>query len=57
MLKDNDGVVVGVHHNSAERNGKRLKVDCCIVYQFKNGVVIDARELYFDLHAWDAFWA
>lgn len=57
VLKDDDGVVVGVHHNSAERNGKRLEVDCCIVFQFKNGLVIDAREHYFDLHAWDAFWA
>jgi ketosteroid isomerase-like protein len=57
MLKDDDAVVVGVHHNSAERNGKRLEVDCCIVFQFKSGLVIDAREHYYDLHAWDAFWA
>ena len=57
VLKDDDGVVVGVHRNTAERHEKRLEVDCCIVFHFKNGLVIDAREHYYDLHAWDAFWA
>jgi ketosteroid isomerase-like protein len=57
VLTSDDGRVVGVHHNSAERNGKRLDVGCCIVFEFKDGWVIDGREHFYDLHAWDEFWA
>lgn len=57
VLKSDDGLVVGIHHNSAERNGKHLEVGCCIVFEFKDGRVIDAREHYYDLHAWDEFWS
>ena len=49
--------VVGVHHNSTERDGKHLDVDCCIVFEFKDGRVIDGREHIFDLYAWDKFWS
>lgn len=52
-----DGRVIGIHHNTAERNGKRLDVGCCLVFEFKDGRVIDGREYFFDLHAWDAFWS
>jgi hypothetical protein len=34
VLSDDEGRVVGVHHNSAKRNGKQLDVGCCIVFQF-----------------------
>jgi ketosteroid isomerase-like protein len=57
VLTNADGLVVGVHHNSAERNGKRLDVGCCIIFEFKDGRVIDAREHYYDVHAWDDFWS
>ena len=33
--------VVGIHHNTAERDGK----------------VVDGREHFYDLHAWDEFWS
>ena len=52
-----DGRVIGVHHNTAERKGKRLDVWCCLVFEFKDGRVIDGREHFYDLHAWDAFWS
>ena len=39
-----DGCVVGVHHNSAERNGKQLDVDCCSLLEVKDGRLIDGRE-------------
>ena len=55
--KSDDGRIVGIHHNTAKRNGKQLEVDCCIVFEFKDGRVIDGREHFFDLHAWDKFWA
>jgi ketosteroid isomerase-like protein len=52
-----DGVVVGIHHNSGERNGKHLDVDCCLVFQLKDGRVTDGREHFSDLYAWDEFWS
>lgn len=52
-----DGHVVGIHHNTGERNGKKLAVDCCIVFEFKDGQLISGREYFFDLAAWDEFWS
>lgn len=57
VLAGDDGRVVGIHHNSGQRNGRRLDVDCCIVFQVKNGRIVSGREHFFDLHAWDGFWA
>jgi len=57
VLASDDGRVVGLHHNSGLRNGKRLDVDCCIEFQVKGGKIVSGREYFFDLHAWDAFWA
>jgi len=56
VLKGDDGHVVGVHRNTAERNGKRLDVVCCVVFEFKDGRAIDGREFVHDLYAWDEFW-
>jgi ketosteroid isomerase-like protein len=52
-----DGRVVGIHNNSAERNGKKLDVDCCIVFEVKDGQIISGKEYFFDLNAWDEFWS
>jgi len=57
VLESEDGRVVAVHHNSAERNGKRLDVLCCIVFELENGRIIIGREHFYDLYAWDAFWS
>jgi ketosteroid isomerase-like protein len=57
VLTTDDGQVVGIHHNSAKRNGKQLDVYCCLVFEFKDGQVIDGREFFYNLHAWDEFWA
>ncbi|GLS23651.1 hypothetical protein GCM10007874_66720 [Labrys miyagiensis] len=57
VMESEDGCVVGVHHNTGERNGKRLDVLCCIVFDIKNGKVMDGREHFYDLYAWDTFWA
>ena len=56
VLKGDDGRVVGVHRNTAERGGKRLDVVVCIVFEFKDGRVIDGREFVHDLYVWDEFW-
>lgn len=52
-----DGRVIGLHHNSGERNGKRLDTDCCVVFEVENGRVISGREHFFDLDNWDDFWS
>ena len=52
-----DGRVVGIHHNSGERNGKQLDVDCCIVFKIEDGRIIEGREHFYDLHNWDEFWS
>ena len=57
LLKSDDGRVVGVHHNTAERDGKHLDVGCCIVFEVKDGRIIDGREHFSDLYAWDEFWS
>ena len=55
VLSSADGRVVGIHPNSAKRGGKQLGVYCCIVFEFKDGRVIDGRGHFFDLYAWDGF--
>jgi uncharacterized protein len=57
VTESEDGFVVGVHQNTGERNGKRLDVLCCIVFNIKNGKLMDARDHFYDLYAWDTFWA
>ena len=57
MLATDDGCVVGIHRNTAERNGKKLDVDCCIVFEVKDGRMVSGREHFYDLNAWDEFWS
>lgn len=57
VFGSDNGRVVAIHHNSGERNGRRLDSDCCLVFEIRNGRVISGREHFYDLHNWDAFWA
>lgn len=57
LFEDDEGRVVGFHHNSADRNGKHLDVDCCIVFELRDGRLVDGREHFYDLYAWDEFWS
>ena len=57
VLTDETGNVIGIHHNLAERDGKELDVYCCIVFEVAEGRIIDGREHFHDLHAWDQFWS
>ena len=52
-----DGRVIGIHHNTAKRNGKQLDVDCCIVFEIKDGQIFDGKEYFYNLNAWDEFWS
>ena len=49
--------MVGLHQNTATRNGKQLDVSCCLVFELKDGRVTDGREYVYDLYAWEEFWA
>lgn len=49
--------MIGIHHNTAERGGKRLDVGRCIVFELQDGQIIDGREHFYDLYAWDEFWS
>lgn len=57
VTADENGRVVGIHHNSGQRNGKQLDVDCCIVFKLEDGKVVSGREHFFDLYNWDEFWS
>jgi ketosteroid isomerase-like protein len=57
VAADEDGRVIGFHHNSAVRNGKRLDTDCCIVFELKDGRITSGTEHIFDLYNWDEFWS
>lgn len=57
VFTSSDGRVIGLHHNSGERNGKQLDTDCCIVFGVEDGRVISGREHFFDLNNWDDFWS
>ncbi len=57
VLRSDDGRVVGIHINTAERNGKTLDVGCCIVFEVEDGRITDGREYFYDLDAWDKFWS
>jgi uncharacterized protein len=57
VFTSEDRRVVGLHRNRAERNGKRLDTDCCVVFDVEDGRVRCGREHFFDLGNWDDFWS
>ena len=57
VLESEDGRVVAVHQNSAQRRGRQLDVLCCVVFELENGRILIGREHFYDLYAWDAFWS
>ena len=57
VLTDEDGRVIVIQQNVGERDGKHLDVYCCIVFELENGRIVDGREHFYDLCAWDEFWS
>jgi ketosteroid isomerase-like protein len=57
LLHDEESRVVALEHITAQRHGKRLAIDACLVFELKNGRVVSGREYIYDLHSADAFWA
>lgn len=57
VTADDDNRVVGIHHNTADRDGKHLDVHCCLAFQIENGKIVEGAEHFGDLYAWDEFWS
>ena len=57
LFTSDDGRVIGLHRNRAQRNGKQLDTNCCIVFEVENGRIRSGREHFFDLGNWDDFWS
>ena len=57
LFAGDDGRVIGLQRSTAERDGKRLDVGDCIVFELKDGKIVDGREHFHDLYAWDEFWS
>jgi ketosteroid isomerase-like protein len=57
FMADDDGRVVGFQRSTGDRNGNHLDVGNCIVFTLEDGKVIDGREHFEDLYAWDQFWS
>ena len=57
LFAGDDGRVIGLQRSTAQRDGKRLDVGNCIVFELKDGKVVDGREHFTDLFAWDDFWS
>jgi ketosteroid isomerase-like protein len=57
LLADDDDRVVGIQRNTAEREGKQLDDPICLVFQLRDGRIIEGWEHHRDLYAWDEFWS
>jgi ketosteroid isomerase-like protein len=57
LVGDDEDRVVGIQNSTADRNGKHLDVHNCIEFTLKDGRVVDGREHFEDLYAWDEFWS
>jgi ketosteroid isomerase-like protein len=59
-LKDvvaTDDIVVALHHDHGERNGKTLDLDVSVAFRFEGSTVVEATEYHENLFAWDDFWS
>jgi ketosteroid isomerase-like protein len=57
LIGDDEDRVIGMQRSTADRDGRHLDVGNCIVFQLKDGRIIDGREHFHDLYAWDEFWS
>jgi uncharacterized protein len=57
LAAEGDNRVVGIQRSTGDRDGRHLDVSDCIVFELKDGRMVDGREHFEDLYAWDEFWA
>lgn len=51
----NEQRVVSVHHSTAQRNGKALDCRTSLIFEFRDGKVVDIDTLDEDQDAWEEF--
>jgi uncharacterized protein len=49
--------VVGRQTNVATRGAKQLNADECLVFEMRDGRIVEGQEFVYDLYAWDDFWS
>ena len=54
-LLANDQRVVAVHHSTAQRNGKTLDCRTALLFEFRDGKIVDIDTLDEDQDAWEEF--
>lgn len=52
----NDDYLIVYGRISAERRGKRLEGDHCVMFRFAGGRIVECRTIPVDQYAFDAFW-
>ena len=57
LLSDDDNRVVGIQRSTGDKDGKHLDVVNAIVFELRDGKIVDGREHFHDLYAWDEFWS
>ena len=57
VFEAEDGRVIGLHRNIAQRDERQLDTACCLVFEVANGQIASGTEYFFDLHQWDQFWS
>lgn len=56
VLADDDWLIV-YGRIRAERAGKRLDADHCVMFRFEGGRIVEGRTIPTDLYAFDEFWS
>jgi ketosteroid isomerase-like protein len=57
LCADEEGRVVAIQRDTAQRGSRHLDISTCIVFEFKDGRVVSGTEYPYDLHAIEAFWS
>jgi ketosteroid isomerase-like protein len=57
LAADGDTRVISIQRSTGDRQGKHLDVADCIVFELADGRIIDGREHFENLYAWDEFWS
>jgi ketosteroid isomerase-like protein len=55
ILADDDHAI-GLHRNTASREGKTLDENIVIVFHMRKGKIVEAWEQHYDTNVWDEFW-
>jgi uncharacterized protein len=49
--------VIARQTNTATRGDRQLDANVCVVFEMRDGRIVEGREYQYDLYAWDEFWS